>query len=128
MKTVLVVTFMLALPISALGQRDGNTMLHDCNLDVSQDGGKKLEGIESLDAMACVSYVAGYLDAVYFFSDLGKDLACFPAERVSTMQAERIFVKYLVAHPEQLHKSAEFLLARSLQEAFRARRKTRQTE
>jgi hypothetical protein len=118
MKTVLVVTFMVALSTSDFAQPDGTTMLHDCNLDISQDGGKKLEGIESLDAMACVSYVAGYLDAVHFFSDLGDDLACFPTERLATLQAEKILVKYLGAHPEQLHKSAEFLLARSLQEAF----------
>jgi len=120
MKTLLIVAVALVVSTNTFAQRDGNTMVSECGLAVARDNGQKLDTVdEMLGALGCTAYVAGYLDALHLMSDLGKGrLFCQPEDRLSVTQAERIFTKYLEAHPEQLHKSAEFLLSLSLVEAF----------
>ena len=116
---LMIAVAVLGVSVSAFAERDGNEMGHNCHLAVAYDNGNTLSNTETADALACLSYVAGFLDATHLLGDLDTfKLFCFSGDRVPVMQGVKIFIKYLDAHPEELHKSAEFLLARSLQEAF----------
>lgn len=125
MKRVFLAVFILVMPMSCLSQRDGNDALHECNAAVDRDDGVKQDAVGATEALACISYVAGYLDAFrvmrVFDSTPGAEtrgMFCIPTTNVPTTQVVRIFAKYLHGHPEHLDANAAVLLTAALREAF----------
>jgi hypothetical protein len=124
-RTILVAFSILIVSLNCLAQRDGNAVLHECNAAVDHDDGVKQDAVGTTEALACISYVAGYLDAFrvlrVFDSTPGaetRSMFCIPDTNVSTTQVVRIFAKYLHGHPEHLDANAAILLTAALREAF----------
>jgi len=124
-KRIFLAVSILVLPLSCLSQRDGNAALHECNAAVDHDDGAKQDAVGTTEALACISYVAGYLDAFrvmrVFDSTPGaetRSMFCIPDTNVSTTQVVRIFAKYLHGHPEHLDANAAILLTAALRDAF----------
>ncbi len=127
MKKIILAVFIFTVPFSCLAQRDGNTMLRACNSAVDLDDGVKQDATGSVEAATCISYVAGYLDALRVMRSIeskpgaNSNEECFvsrPPAGVPTTQVVRIFAKYLHSHPEQLDANAAVLLTAALREAF----------
>lgn len=119
----LIALLILVCSLPASAELDGNFMVRACHLAVDHENGQRLSEDESIDELSCVSYISGYLDALHFVSLLGKsDIAfCLPQGSLSVPQAERVYVKFLDSHPEQLQENAGMLLGLSLVVAFPCR-------
>jgi hypothetical protein len=101
---------------------DGNRLLESCTSSVQfMDNGSFSEGTQSAQAIWCVGYVTGILDAL----DLARRLSDAPGVKiypclagVTSGQAIRVIVKYLRENPEKLQQRALPLSLAALQRAF----------
>ena len=127
MKKIILAVFIFTMPFSCLAQTDGNTMLRACNAAVDLNDGVKQDATGSVEAVTCMSYVAGYLDALWVMRSIeskpgaNSDEDCIVSRLkagVPTIQVVRIFAKYLHSHPEHLDGHAAVLLVVALREAF----------
>ena len=125
MRAVLIAAFVLAASIGAFAERDGNLLLHYCTATVSRADGGHLNEEMLRDDFKCLSYIAGFIDALDTISSVNKaagkeDLRaltiCSPENKLE--QFARVFVKYARAHPEDLHLLASDVLAFALHDAF----------
>lgn len=116
----LIALLILVCSLPAAAQRDGNLMVRACHLAVDHENGQRLSEDQTTDALSCISYIAGFRDALQLVSQLGKSNIAFcpPPDGLSATQAARVYVKYLDAHPEKLQEAPATLLALSLVEAF----------
>src|SRR5262245_48136623 len=97
---------------------DGNALLRDCTAaeQFLNDANAKL----SDGTTACLSYVAGFMDALAATVVLGRQkplTMCIPGT-ANRGQVVRIVVKYLREHPEKLHLVAGGLTYVAISEAF----------
>ncbi|HEU5133618.1 MAG TPA: Rap1a/Tai family immunity protein [Steroidobacteraceae bacterium] len=106
------------------GQYDGNHLLRACSV-VERAADRNLsqrEWEQDKDFYACLAYMHAVEATMVFMDELyGRDFpVCYPdgVGVVTMRQMARVFVKYMKAHPEDLHKSAVVLYTASLQEAY----------
>lgn len=113
---------LLVKPVPALAEDDGNDLLRKCvAAEKAADGANQGER-EAVDAIDCMSYLQGILDMnMLYQAALNKPkpqtFFCLPTN-IKNGQAARIVVKYLRAHPEQLHRSGAILAVTAFAEAF----------
>ncbi len=71
-------------------------------------------------AQRCLGFVDGFMSAAAVAQVINRKGMpfCQPKEGISIDQARRIFLKYIAAHPEDLHWTAQTILAVALSEAF----------
>ena len=69
------------------------------------------------NGMYCSGYTLGILELIQLQQFSGKTEECVP-QNITSLQAIRIYVKYLEEHPEKFHQSATILYVGSLEEAF----------
>lgn len=68
----------------------------------------------------CAGYLSGFVDSYRVMVAMTKmpDAFCLPRDGVSSDQLMRVVVKWLEAHPEQLHETARGSVFIALQKAF----------
>lgn len=108
---------------------DGNQVLRTCQQTITHldDQPDKVESLGYLDSGWCV----GWVTAVIEINNLHRELAdkshpvsadmfyfCSPPEGLTALQAIRIVVQYLRAHPQQLDQNAMALTSFALMSAF----------
>lgn len=109
------------LPILAGAQiQDGTWFLNACGAAVKQAENVQLSANEAIVSLYCISYVAGFVDAIPLVTTTtkGSPIICLPENGASNEQAIRVFVKYLRENPEQLHESGRASLFISLAKTF----------
>ena len=75
-------------------------------------------------AQRCLGFVDGFMSAVAVaqVSNPKAVSFCQPKKGISIDQARRIFLKYIAAHPEDLHWTAQAILTVALTEVFPCKR------
>ncbi len=98
---LLLVTVVLLFASPAIAGQDGAQLLDDCNqLIHAADGVKPEEPTKAgIQIVKCMSYVWGVMDTLNF-----QKIVC--TEGVLPIDAIRIVVNYLKAHPERLDATA----------------------
>jgi hypothetical protein len=98
---------------------DGNKLLTDCGALVSFLDRQSIDSTNSTGMGFCSGLMQGliHMNQIYGHSLKDKALFCTP-DGVNNGQAARIVVKYLRAHPEELHKPGSILAFAALKEAF----------
>jgi len=112
MRWLLLAVFVFSASSISVGQSgDGNKLLERCQHAVKMLGADASEfnKTNAFDSGYCLGMVEG----VVSFADDG----CFPAD-VTFAQGERVVVKYLTDHPNQLHWGAPVLVRLALVDAF----------
>ncbi len=68
----------------------------------------------------CLGFVDGFMSAASVAQVTNRKAMpfCQPKEGISVDQARRIFLKYIAGHPEDLHWTAQTILAVALSEVF----------
>ena len=119
MKTMLMATGLAGLMVSGSATAaNGNKLLEECQAYIRADETNKLDD----DDLMGIGHCLGFVEGVYMTLQI-KSLSlpvkpCFPENGLMNGQSARIFVKYLKAHPEDLHKDATYLLNRAYDKAF----------
>ena len=113
--------FSVATPVPVAA--DGNQLLKLCAAAERTADGVKQSVLDDVDAIRCMSYLNGITDLnMMYQAGLNRPkpqtLFCLPDTNIKNAQAVHIVVKFLRAHPEQLHQSDIFLVAVALAEAF----------
>jgi hypothetical protein len=106
----------LLVASSASAWERGDQMLWAC----------KGEGPEPENAIlgkvTCAAYLSGFLDSHSLAVGLGDSRKqmnfCLPPAGISNDQAMRVVIKWLEAHPEELHESSRMLVLLALRDAF----------
>ena len=103
----------------------GNQLLQRCEAATAILA-KKSTDANFWDGAFCLGYIWGIAEssAVFDVADNKFIMFCSPAGSTSG-QAQKIVVKYLEDHPEELHKEAAVLVAKALQRAFPCRKTKR---
>jgi hypothetical protein len=102
-----------ASPLMAEGFINGNELLDHCVQ--AQDK----EKLSSHDTGHCFGFISGVTDLYdILISEMIVKPAYCPPPNVSLIQMVNIVVKYLEAHPENLHYSGSSLAIRAYVEAF----------
>lgn len=75
-------------------------------------------------AQRCSGFVDGFMSAVAVAQLIDPKAMsfCQPKKGISLDQARRIFLKYIAAHPEDLHWTAQTILTVVLTEVFPCKR------
>jgi hypothetical protein len=113
---LLVVGGVLAAPsANAQSSRTGIELLRQCE---GRGGQTDTEGQVLL--IACVSYIAGMVDALRVAGALPRvhRLFCPPAQGVMNEQLLLVVTKWLREHPDQLHYEARSSVVIALAQAF----------
>ncbi len=114
--------FILGVFIShtSISSPSGNELLRSCGAAIKQQDGIKISPKESLEALWCIGYLAGFLDAVGLSPPKfdGKQIICPPKEGISTEQLIRVVTKWLHEHPEHLHESGRMEALLAISRAF----------
>lgn len=93
---------------------DGNELLRDC---AESPHGKLPE--DAFRFGTCIGYLSGIVDMHMVYARIPNlPISCVPPERVSVRQVQRVVVKYLQEHPEQLHYTKFALVNIALNQAF----------
>lgn len=116
-KFIALVLVVLSFPSTVVASPDGASLLRACNAAIKQEDGVKVSDKESIEALWCTGYVAGYLDGLKVSSATSAKV-CFPSEGISGEQAIRVAVKWLKNHPEKLHESGRVEMLLALANAF----------
>jgi Rap1a immunity proteins len=143
MRRLAIVPFMACLLLSFEAQGglldSGSTLLPACKKYVQLiDGAKDMSTSDAADGLACESYVVGFNDGVRSALRIAATKAyglnktvrwtqdersarlgnyCLP-EGMQTGQAVRVVVKYMEAHPENLHRQPFIVVDSALRDAF----------
>ena len=113
--------------IPALGHaevHDGNDLLQKCNnvIKIYEDGMEESETTENMlaDASFCSGMMQGMTNTIIFFDAfrVTQNVVCLPENGISNGQAAKVVIKYLKAHPEQLHVADSGLAFLALMDAF----------
>ena len=114
----LILSFMSALePVAA---QTGSALLENCTLAIRQSDGDKLNDVELLKAISCISYVSGFIDATGMIHSVRPQtqVVCVPVGGITNDQGIRILVKHLRSAPETLHESGRMSLLVALAKSF----------
>jgi hypothetical protein len=123
MKIIALLFAILLLPsVSYAG--DGNELLNNCTKASKASDGEDVSSSDYFGMGTCMGMIRGVIDAGDIINASAKlrgytkqNLYCVPVE-VSNVQATRVVVKYLKAHPEDLHQRDTTLTVLALKEAF----------
>lgn len=92
-----------------------------CRVDIRLADTKTGSITDMSESASCASYVDGVLDTLEAAKEWhwtpSNDSTCIP-EGVTSVQVEKIFLKYTDDHPEELHKAAPAVLWNALHRAF----------
>jgi hypothetical protein len=123
MKKIALLLSVFLLP-SVSYAADGNELLSNCSKAIKVSDGGEVLSSDYFGVGTCLGTIRGVIDAgdIINVSSEQKgytkqNLYCVPVE-VSTVQATRVVVKYLKAHPEDLHLRDTRLIVSALAEAF----------
>jgi hypothetical protein len=95
---------------------DGNELLRDCEESLH---GKLVA--DAIRAGTCLGYLSGIVDMHVVYAQSGipnLPISCIPPGGVSLRQVQRVVVKYLQEHPEELHYKRFTLVNIALLHAF----------
>lgn len=97
----------LAVPTFA-DVNSGADLLKNCASVVKQADGGNLSEEESLGAVYCAGYLAGFSDSHVMETTAKpkKPIYCLPTDGVKNDQMARILTAYFKKHPERLQESA----------------------
>lgn len=100
--------------------KDGSFFLRECSAAIKQADKGALSAQEQHSATFCISYVAGFLDALPVDNDPRSSHRniCLPTRGIVNEEAIRIFVKYLRENPDVIQESGRMSLYLSLATAF----------
>ena len=114
---------LLLVPVANGQGYDGAKFLRACSAEVKQQDGLQVSQEESIEALWCISYVSGFLDALAVSDSMApaRKAICLPQRGITTDQAARILVKYLRDNPEKLHQSGRISLFVALTKIFPCR-------
>lgn len=124
MKSSLLAVLMLgACSCVAAAQQtiDGNKLQEQCR--AVNKAPEQMTASEQLKLMYCFGFIRGTLDAVTLTLGYDKNHSladfetCIP-EEVSTGQQAKVLLKYLDAHPEDLHMFGSSLVLLAMRNAF----------
>jgi len=126
MKLALLCLITILLSSLAEGQKGasgktGNDLLPACTAALDEVDGRSISADQMLAGRACGYYVAGFLDGWGFGQVAAqgtKETAICPPEGFTSVQAIRIFTKWMREHPEKLNEGAGPLLFFALRDAF----------
>ncbi|WP_439672890.1 Rap1a/Tai family immunity protein (plasmid) [Cupriavidus necator] len=98
----------------------GGDLLRMCGATVKHQDGVEISAQESSEAIWCIGYVNGFLDAVGMTPPKfqGKQAICLPPSGITNDQAIRLLVKWLREHPEGLHQSGRMEALIALSKTF----------
>jgi len=125
-KHALLLTILLLPSVSSAAPDDGNALLEGCKSAIYIVDGKDKSNVtdKAMSMGLCMGLVRGMIDAGTAINTLAQShgsakhsLYCVP-EDVSTIQAVRLVVKYLEAHPEDLHQKGTGLIALALAKSY----------
>lgn len=118
-----IVGLLLGIVVSGSSSRvppDGVQLLRACGATVRQDDGATLSTEDTVLSLWCLGYVGGFLDGLAIMRwKGGATSVCLPEDGVNNGQAIRIIVKYLRAHPDQLHQTARSSILIAIADAFK---------
>jgi hypothetical protein len=98
---------------------DGNTLLRRCSAHLHYNDSGIVTNQSLAEAMFCQGYVLGMIEMHLSYRSVKTTAPLFcPPDNVETLQAIRIVVGYLQAHPKQLHESGGSLATLALNEGF----------
>jgi hypothetical protein len=74
----------------------------------------------NMNRYRAMGYIQGLLDSYIVLStrDPSLNIYCMPLEGVSSLQARKVIIKWLEAHPQRLNEQARILVFHALAEAF----------
>ncbi|WP_368671159.1 Rap1a/Tai family immunity protein [Cupriavidus sp. IK-TO18] len=98
----------------------GGDLLRACGATVKQQDGIGISATESAEAIWCIGYISGLLDAIGLAPPKvqGKQALCLPPNGINNEQAIRLIVKWLRENPEGLHQSGRMEAVIALSKAF----------
>lgn len=104
---------------------DGNKLLQDCSAYLRYNDSGAISRESLINAVFCQGYVLGMLEMhlsytppkPYSGHKTTTPLFC-PPDEIQTLQAIRVVVRYLQAHPEQLHWGGGVLATLALIDGF----------
>lgn len=77
-----------------------------------------LTDFETKRAFCAVSFVVGFYAGCSVWRNYGSDTPCLLPDNVNALQFQKIVEKWLLDHPESLHKNAGYLMMLALRDAF----------
>ena len=118
---VLSANIILMSPLSAFA--DGKKLLKQCETIVAYKEGEdisKLSITDTEDAMYCLGYVQGTMDMNHFYQRSIGDNAmfCMPGKDMSQMDAVKLVIAFLKAHPDRLKEEESYLVQSAFSEKF----------
>ncbi len=121
-KIALLLTILLLPSVSYAG--DGNELLSNCSKACKASDGEDVSSFNYFGMGTCMGTIRGVIDAGEIINISAEsrgytkqNLYCVPVE-MSTVQATKVVVDYLKAHPEDLHQRDTTLTVLALMEAF----------
>lgn len=108
----------LVLPTTGFSQNEvftGNNLLEQCSLVERADN--TLNDTDYMNMMFCLGTVYGVRSMTSALQTMARGESCIPLT-ASNGQVARIVVKYLRAHPSELHQDSALLVLKALNEAF----------
>ena len=113
---MLIVAMLMASPARAF---DGETLRGACNDVIKYQQNKTDKSVSRLNVGICYGFISGVINnhKVMFKYRKVQKLFCTP-ENLSNAEIAKNYVKYLDAHPENLHMNGALLLDADLKEAY----------
>jgi hypothetical protein len=90
-------------------------------LDLLRECEGRVEPVKVIGEIACASYLQGVIDTYGFLSSMLRPEAkntCLPERGIQVEQFMLIVVRWLNAHPSDLHRPARLLALVALRDAF----------
>jgi hypothetical protein len=121
-----VALFFVTLSLPAFGETTGNDVLNSCQTAIRYVDNNGEFTSEHFDSGWCVGWIAGALQLTKLHNEwtgLTKQKPtlvqfCVPDPGIPVIQAARVVVKYMKAHPEQLHEDGMGLTIAPLRDSF----------
>ena len=117
-----------ALPAQAMTAEELETACRKVDVITAPDADARLPPLVFMKSYAdgqwCLGFVDGFMSAVAVAQLIDPKAMsfCQPKKGISLDQARRIFLKYIAAHPEDLHWTAQTILTVALTEVFPCKR------
>ena len=117
-----------ALPAQAMTAEELETACREVDIITAAEAEARLSPLVFMksyaNAQRCLGFVDGFISGVAVAQVIDPEAVsfCQPKKGLSIDQARRIFLKYIAAHPEDLHWTAQTILTVALTEVFPCKR------
>ena len=117
-----------ALPAQAMTAEELETACREVDIITAAEAEARLSPLVFMKSYAngqrCLGFVDGFISGVAVAQVIDAEAVsfCQPKKGLSIDQARRIFLKYIAAHPEDLHWTAQTILTVALTEVFPCKR------